>query len=251
VARSTTLQLDLRTSDRPDNHTPDIILDTQTVELEAGENQRVVADFHAAIEGPRYAFICLMQNEHISVRLSQQRITGVLSVMHRGTQMPTEDIGVETFEFWCPQRRPGGHNLAFTLDPPIDTFAPSNVTNGLTRPTCGPNAWVADWEDPLPTLTLEWDQTQTISRIDLAFDTDFDHPMESVLFGQPERAMPFCVKHYRILDSSGRVIAERMNNHQTRNSLILDLPLTTDRLEIQLLERWGKIPAALFEVRCS
>jgi hypothetical protein len=246
----TILRLELRSSDRADNYTPDVILDTKTVELDAGENQRIVADFNATIDEPRYVFVCLMRNEHVSVRCSAQRATGVLSVVQRGIQKPSEDIGVETFEFWCPQRRPAGHNLAVTIDPPIDLFAPDNVTNGLARPTCGPNAWVADLDDDAPTLTLQWDRPQALARIELTFDTDYDHPMESVLMTQPERAMPFCVKRYRIFGSSGQVIIERTDNYQTRNSLALDPPIITDRLTVQLLESHGSVPSALFEVRC-
>jgi len=34
-----------------------------------------------------------------------------------------------------------------------------------------------------------------INRIILNFDTDFDHPMESVQMGHPENRVPFCVKN--------------------------------------------------------
>lgn len=249
VAELTTLRLELRTSDRPDNHTPDVILDTKTVALQPGPNQRVTADFNATVDQPRYAFFCLMTNDHVSVHSSRQRVTGILSVTHQRTQVPAQDMGMETFELWCPERRPGGHNLAVTVDPPLDVFAPANVANGLARPTGGPNAWVADFDDPAPTLTLQWDQPRTVARIQLTFDTDLDHPLESALIEHPGRAMPFCVKHYRICDALGRVIAEETDNHQTRNEVILDPSVTTDRLAIQLLESHGPVPAALFEVR--
>ena len=99
-------------------------------------------------------------------------------------------------------------------------------------------------------MTLSWDEPQTIARIELGFDTDFDHPMETVHWGHPERAMPFCVKHYRICDGAGRTVAEEKDNHQTRNTLRFDPPIVTDRLEVELVESHGSAPAALFEVRC-
>jgi len=250
AAESTELRCELRTSDRPDNFTPDVVLAAKKVEVKPGENQHVAFDFDATIDQPRYVFVCLMQNEHVSVRCSDQRITGLLSVRHRATQSPDDDIGVETFEFWCPIRRPDGHNLAVAIDPPIDLFGPANVTNGLARPTCGPNAWLADLDDATPTLTLQWDRPKTIGRIELTFDTDRDHPLESVFFPHPERAMPFCVKRYRIRDADGRLLVERDDNHQTRNSVVLETPVTTDRLAIELLERHASVPAAVFEVRC-
>jgi len=250
VAKPTTLRCELRTSDRPDNHTPDVLLGARDVDLQPGRDQRVAFGFGAEVQHPRYVFACLMKNADVAVRCSQQRLTGILAVQHRRTQSPEEDIGVQTFEFWSPIRRPDGHNLAVAVDPPIAVFGPQRVTNGRTRPTCWPNAWVADPDDDAPTLTLQWDQPQTIGRVELTFDTDRDHPLESVFFPHPERVMPFCVKRYWVRDAEGRVLAERTDNHETRNSLVLASPVTTDRLVIELLESHGPVPAALFEVRC-
>lgn len=245
----TTLELQLRTSDRPDNYTPDVILGTKTVNLQAGDNS-VTADFDVQVDEPRYLFYCLMQNEQVSVQCSEQRVTGVLSVRYHRTQQPEHDIGVEVFEFWCPQRRPGGHNFAMTIEPPLNVFAPENIANGIARPTSQPNAWVAAFADTAPRLTLAWDTPQTIGQIVFGFDTDFDHPMESVLLGHPEDAMPFCIKHYRVLDDAGRVLAKVPDNHQTQNFLTLGQPVTTRQLQIEVLAVHSPAPAAIFSVRC-
>lgn len=258
VSEPTTLELELRTSDRPENYTPDVILGRQTVTLEPGRGQQVTAAFDATIDAARYVFVCLMKNPAVAVHTSEWRITGLLSVSNTqnpavsnyGAQQPEHDIGVEAFEFWVPLRRPNGQNLAVQVDPPLATFEAANVTNGWQRPTNGPNAWVAALDDPQPTLTLTWEKPQTIGRIELAFDTDFDHPMESALMGHPEAAMPFCVKRYRVLDAGGRVLAACEDNHQTRNTLTFEPPVETDCVQIELLETHGRAPAALFEVRC-
>jgi hypothetical protein len=258
VAAPTDLLIELRTSNRPDNFTPDVLLGQKMVRLAAGERQPIVFDFNIAVDEPRYLFYCLRKNDHVAVMTSDARVTGILAVTQKenplvsnlGAQVPPEDIGVESFEFWCPQRRPAGQNLAITLEPPLAVFAPQNVVNGIARPTNQPNAWVADFSDPAPTLTLRWDEPQTITRIELSFDTDFDHPMETVHWGHPERAMPFCIKHYRICDDAGRVVAEQTENHQTRNTIVFAQPVTTARLQIELVASHGAVPAALFAVRC-
>ena len=250
VDQPTTLHCELRTSDRPDNHTPDVVLGTQDFDLRTGQDQRITLAVDAEVRHPRYVFACLMQNDHVAVRCSRQRLTGVLAVRYRRTQSSDRDIGVEAFEMWSPERRPEGHNLAVTVDPPIAVFEPARVTNGRTRPTCWPNAWVADPSDQAPTLTLQWDEPQTLGRIELTFDTDRDHPLESVFFPHPENVMPFCVGHYRIRDDKGRVVAERTDNHQTRDTVILEPAATMKRLDIELLASHGPVPAALLEVRC-
>ena len=66
----------------------------------------------------------------------------------------------------------------------------------------------------------------------------------------PENVMPFCVKHFRIRDAKGNVIAEETANYQGRRTLALNPALITDRLIIECLESNGPTPAAVFEVRC-
>src|SRR5205814_10273533 len=100
------------------------------------------------------------------------------------------------------------------------------------------------------TLHLDWCKAQTLGQVDLSVDTDFDHPMESVLMGQAEREIPFCVKHWRLLDGGGKVLAEQKDNHQTRVSVKLVPAVTTARLSLELLESHGPVPKSLFEIRC-
>ncbi len=153
-------------------------------------------------------------------------------------------------EFWTPGRWPEGHNLAIQVDPPIKEFGTNNLTNGLCRPYNGPNAWVADLNDSNPTLTLKWDSPKTIQRIELSFDTDFDHAMESVLMGHPYNVVPYCVREYRLIDALDRVVYECTDNHQTRNTILLNTAVTTDELHLELSAPDSHIPASLFEIRC-
>jgi hypothetical protein len=258
VAQPTELAAELRVSSKPENHTPDVTLATLTLPLKVGAKQRLSLDFKAQMDEARYAFVCLMANKRVAVHLSDQRITGVLAVTQKFNravaksprQEPPPDSGIDSFEFWIPQRRPGGKHFALTFEPPLDVFRAANIVNGIVRPTNQPNAWVADVADAAPALTLCWDKPQTVARIELTFDTDFDHPMESVLMGHPERVMPFCVRQFEVRDGAGRVLHRCEENHQTRCTIRLDEPVTTDRLSFHLTAPGGGVTAALFEVRC-
>ncbi len=252
ASAATNLQVELRTSSRYGSFTPDRTLARQSVPLAEGVNRPVLCSFAAEIDRPQYAFVCLMANPAVSIHLSARRVTGVLACTHRGTkrtQTPPAGIGIESFEFWTPERRPGGDNLALSINPQLDLFQPANVVNGINRPTTGPNAWVAAPEDPHPRLTLEWDRPRSIREVVLGFDTDFDHPMESVLMGHPENDMPFGVRRYRILDDAGAAVHECRENHQTRNLVKLPQAISTRALHIEVLETSGA-PASIFEVRC-
>jgi hypothetical protein len=250
AAVETTLRLELRASAKRGNFTPEVTLWSRDVAIQAGANQHVSFDGEVAVAEDQYLFFCLLQNPAVSVHGSSQRVTGLVSTVNYQAQTPPEEIGVESFEFWRPDRRPGGQNFAFRASAPLGSFAAVNVANGVQRPTTAPNAWVADMGAKKPCLYLEWPEVQLIRQIELFFDTDYDHAMETVLMGHPDRAMPFCVRRYRVLDEAGRPLVERLDNHQTRNTIHFATPVETRKLTIEVLESHGEVPAAVFEVRC-
>jgi hypothetical protein len=257
----TTLVVELRRCSKPFNHTPDVTMETLTVPLVKGK-QEVDLSFTARLDEPGYVFVMFMKNEYVQLQYSQLRVTGVLSVFNKinpavsnyGKQEPTEDIGVDTFEFWCPERRPAGENIALRIEPGIRLFNPSNVLNGVQRPTYQPNGWVAEVGDINPTVTLNWPSPQTISRVELRFDTDFDHPLETVIMIHPETASPFCVPEYIVCNDRQERIFHQTDNHQTSNTIRFAQPIVTASLTIHLKKKGqGQadfVPASLMEVRC-
>jgi len=82
-------------------------------------------------------------------------------------------------------------------------------------------------------------------------NADYDHAMESALMGHPERTLPFCLKHYRLLDSTDKILHECTDNHHATNTITLPTPITTKQLKLQLLA--PQSPAALLSlmsIRC-
>ena len=231
---------------------------TQSLRAPSTTMQEIAIEFDYKIEEESYVFCCMMANPDVSVATSDSRVTGITKVVYRqesrvskgACQKPPADIGIDTFEFWTPKRRPDGRNLAMRCDPPLEAFEAENALNGFARPYQQSNAWVADTNDPRPRLTLSWDSIQVIDRIELAFDTDFDHPMESVLMHQPESVMPFCVRHFAIYGYKDKLVYECHDNHQTRCTIQFDEPVMTDRLTIEFSHPSEYVPASLFDVRC-
>lgn len=254
--QDTELVVELRKSSKPGNHTPDVTLQTLTLPVSKGR-QDIDLPFDAQLDQAGYVFICFLKNKHIQLQHSQLRVTGLLSVFNKtnpavsnyGKQEPTEDIGVDTFEFWCPERRPKGHNIALKIANGIRLFQAENVRNGVQRPTNQPNGWVATPDDPNPTLTLQWPERKTIRRVELFFDSDFDHPLESVIMIHPETASPFCVREYVLCNDRNERIYHQTENHQSRNTIRFDEPLETSSLTIHLKAMNGNAPAALMEIR--
>lgn len=253
----TTMEVELRISSKPDNHTPDITIEKRTIPVHTGRNC-ISISFDAVMQQQAYAFVTFLKNPDVQLHFTNKRVTGVLSVFNSinkavsnyGKQTPPEDLGVDAFEFWCPKRRPDGENIAFKYAAGIDLFTANNITNGIDRPVASPNAWVADWNDPQPSLQLSWSEKKTIAAIDIFFDTDYDHPMESVLMGHPEDVMPFCVRNYTVKDDQGNIVHQQKDNYQTVNNIRLGKPISTSSLSIEVEHPSADVPAAIFSVRC-
>ncbi len=252
----TTLEVELRISIKAYNYTPDMTLEIKSIPLKKGKNDLTV-QFKSVLKDTTYAFFTILKNEKVQLCYTNQRITGLLTVFNQinkavsnyGKQTPPAEIGMDTFEFWCPQRRPEGHNLALKLSSPLNVFSAANISNGIDRPTTQPNAWVANFADTTPALTIQWKEKQTISRIDLVFDADYDHPMESVLMGHPENVMPFVIRDYKIKDGEGNIIYSKKDNYQTINTIVLPVSITTSSLVIEVNHPSATTPAAIFAVR--
>jgi hypothetical protein len=255
--KETLLHAEIRICSRTGSYTPDEQIAGFEFTLQPGKNC-LKLETASRLTAEQYIFVILHKNPTVSIRRSHKRITGILSVFNTinpavsnyGKQEPPEGSGMDSFEFWCPQRRPAGHNIAIKFGEPLDSFRAVHISNGVGRPTTGTNAWVADFRDAVPALILKWKKPVAIKKILLGFDTDFDHPMESVLMSHPERVMPFCVRNYRIYDDEGKLIAERRDNYQTTNRIELGKAVLTSELKIELEHPGDQSPAALFSVRC-
>lgn len=253
----TNLTVELRKSSKAFNHTPDVTLQTKNISLTKGQ-QEITLDWDAEFDEACYAFICFMKNENVKIQYSEKRISGIVTVFNAtnpavsnyGKQEPTEDIGVDTFEFWCPQRRPEGRNIAIKLSEAVNLFESENLRNGLQRPIASPNAWVADYDEKKPAIHISWAEQTKISSLELVFDADYDHPMENVIFLHPETTMPFCVTDVKIYNDKNELIGSLDDNHQNRRTITFSEPVLTTNLKIELVNSDHNTPVSLFEIRC-
>jgi len=254
---NTEIDVELRISSKKGNFTPDETLAKKKITLQQGK-QLIEIDFDVEMVTDDYVYLMFAGHPDIEIGYTEKRLTGVLSVFNsknkavsnNGKQVPPVGTGVDEFEFWCPQRRPNGQNLAIKLSKTQSVFDVENLLNGIDRPVSQPNAWAANLNDPKPSLNLLWETAQVIKKIDLWFDSDFDHPMESVLMTHPENVMPFCVRNYVVKNDNNEIIFEQKNNYQTRNEIIFEKEIIAKNLTIELQHPSGNIPAALFAVRC-
>ena len=250
------LRAELWIASREGNTTPDVLLDVTDISVPNGSAD-VELTFAESLPRSTYAFIILQTNPLLALDLSREYLTGVLTLSQKMNaavaknlvQTPPDNSGIDTFAFWLPDRRPAARNLAATITPPLNAYRPMNVVNGYSRPWEGTNAWLPGRDDKKPTLTLTWPEPQIIHTIEITFDTDYDHPMESVLMGHPERVMPGCVTSFEVRDADGNLLARVDHNHQTRCVLNLASPVETRAITVGILGHGSALPA-IFQIGC-
>ncbi|MEM1135660.1 MAG: FAD-dependent oxidoreductase, partial [Bacteroidota bacterium] len=237
--QATSLQVELQTSQRIGNYTPDHKLETLIIDVKAGE-QWVTLSFNQTVVVDQYVFVLFMKNELIEIRNSEVRITGLVSVYNKvnkavsnlGKQTPDANIGVDAFAFWTPARRPEGQNIAMHFETPLAIFQPDFIRNGFVRPYLRTNAWAASLDDAQPTLTFEWEQEQEIKELKLFFDNDYDHPLESTLQGHPEDVIPFCVQNYQlILEKKAKILTSQDEKQMAGNKHVVNVTPTYNEQE--------------------
>jgi hypothetical protein len=255
---STSVQVELMTSSKIQNYTPEVLIEKRLVALRKGE-QQVSVSFKNRLKADQYAFVIFRKNPEVKIRCSQQRITGIVSVFNKtnpavnnfGMQIPPENSGFDAFEFWCPARRPKGENIAMNITPALDCFSASNLVNGFTRPYIQPNAWVANPDDANPTLILNWAAEKTIKSVTLFFDTDFDHPMESSQMGHPEDVMPFVVRDFTVFNEKNELLFDVKNNHQTIITLNGGVEKSCNSLIFKFKKSEKHVPVSIFQIQIN
>lgn len=268
-----TITVQLRKSSKLENYTPDCIIESKEIllntdasddydvtkgEINSNGEQYITVTFKNTLATDQYAFFTILPNEHTAVRMSEERLTGTVSlfqkinkaVSNNGVQEPPKDSGFDSFEFWTPKRRPDGENLALNITPAVSMFSENYIGNGYVRPYIKTNAWAASLEDKEPTLFLNWKTPQKINKIKLFFDTDFDHPMENVLMGHPEAVMPFCIGNYTIYDENDQVLFRKTGNYQSINDISLNIDKEISSLKVKFEHPSENVPATVFEIVC-
>ncbi len=249
---NTTLEVSLRTSLKRGNFTPDKIIKTVNIPLSIGESKYTI-DFDYSSEESEYLFITFAKNESVKLAYSDITLSGTVAVYNTvnpavsnyGKQTPPDNIGVETFEFWCPKRWPEHHNIALGFSPALKSFEGSNLYNCEYRPVSSSNCWVAALDNATPCVELIWDSEQVISSATLFFDADSNQALENNQMGHFYNVIPQCVKEYTIHDAEGNQISHVKNNHLALSKVRFNNPVTTKSLTIRFKQNNPTTPVSL------
>ncbi len=249
------LKVQLRSSEKAGNYTPEVLMEEYCLPVAAGTAEYHM-DFDTEMPEENYAFLCLVPEKPFEIQMAEKRLPGFMSLYHEMNPRVAKDTiqtapagsGLDSFEFWLPKRRPEGALPAIRFNPPLSPYAAESVRNGRDRPYRAANAWLPDSNDQRPGIKIAWEKPRTAGKIILIFDTDQDHAMETVQMGHQINEVPSCVRHFRLSDQSGRILAEEENNYQTRKVIQLEEGTMFSSLTLELLSSWGD-PSPLMGIR--
>ncbi len=247
VERAVRVPVSIRSGKGPGDFTPSESVWQDTLHLPAGTHMARWSPAGLTTAG-QYLYYSIGPAPSVRVHTTNQRLSGTVSVRHVRTQEPPEGLGFERFDIWLPERRPGGHNLAMRFEPGVSAWTPQQAIDGYNRPWRGAHCWMARRDDLPAWIQLDWPEPQRVREIVLHCDTDFDHPMETVQWGHPERAAPFCIRDGYLTRGGSRVLARFEGNHQTRMSFRWERPVSIRTLRLVITATHGA-PAALFGLR--
>ena len=253
----TNITIKLKRSSKDTHFTPDVEIESKTFNLNEGE-QEITYKSNALLSNDSYVYICLMKNSAVEIPLSDERFSGIMTVQQKvnravsnfGTQEPPKTIGIDTFDFWTPERMPNGKNIAMKILPSLQCFSLENIKNNHLRPTSNGqvNGWVSALNDDESKLTLKWNTKQDVKKIKLFFDADFDNALESTLMSHPQSITNFVVNDYKIFDDGNKLIHTQKANYQAINNIMLDKQIKTSSLTIVFSKPQKNIPVTLFKI---
>ncbi len=249
---NTSLHVELRSSERENNFTPNRRLAGCDVEVEAGEHWVSVPLSVNPMNG--FVLIALSRNEHIQIGMSDYLLPAITTlynyqnpaVSNFGKQVPPAGSGVDGFEFWCPKRRPENLNMAIRFNQPINIYSLAQMQTSCYRPYGTANCWVAAVDEQEPTLTITFDAPTTVSRLRLFFDSDYDQALEPIQMGHYDNISPLCVQAFAIYDDQHRCLYQASRNHSSSCLIAFDVTVTTRQLTIQLTRPSAHVPAVLY-----
>ncbi|MET2985600.1 FAD-dependent oxidoreductase [Aureibaculum conchae] len=255
--KDTTLTIALKGSSTNKHFTPDIDIQASKFELDKGI-QDITFTLEEGFSKDCYTYLCFMKNEDVQVQLSEELYPGIITVKQKvnkavsnfGRQDPPNDVGIDAFDFWTPDRKPAGQNIAMQIEPPIDKFNLENINNLEQRPTSNGyvNAWVSNLNDKSPNVVCRWKKTQKIKQVKLFFDANFDDSLESILLTHKNSEIDTVVKSYKIFDDKNKLVYQCEDNYQTINKIDFEEELETTSLKFLFDKPNINIPVSVFKI---
>jgi len=244
------LEVEVWDTGRKENYVPANRQAAGTARVEKGAKQWVNVDVPWRPDAPQNAFVIVKANPSVSLHLSAEPLTGVLSFEDTGWKPGQPEQKVDRWSMRNLVRRP----FCFRAFPETDAYAPEKVTDGYARPYGGPHMWLAPvLPDRTPWVELIWDHPVDVTEIHLTFNDDVNEDLINLHHHRtPFEIIPELAKDYRIEARRGGEwvqIAGACGNRKRKRVHRLPETVRTERIRIVVEAANGGRFAEIAEVR--
>ncbi|MBO7743592.1 FAD-dependent oxidoreductase [Paenibacillus sp. MWE-103] len=258
AAEAATLTVELWNTGRGENYVPHTLQTAASTQVGKGARQWVKLELRWKPAAPQNAFLVIKGNERLSLYLSAQPQTGVLSFVKGPTPIVSADLEdhqpSQPVIQWSMRpfvRKP----FCFRLLSRTDAFSPEKAVDGYHRPYAGPHQWssVAMRPDAPEWLELNWAKQAHVRSVHVTFNDDVNEDLINLHHHRtPFPIMPELVRNYAIegyANGEWMTLAEEQNNHKRKRVHTLDAAVATDRIRISVYATNGSPRAEIVEVR--
>ncbi|WP_274653642.1 FAD-dependent oxidoreductase [Paenibacillus humicola] len=252
------LRVELWDTGRGENCVPHALQAEAATHVAKGAGQWVRLDLRWRPDTPRNAFLIVKAGEGLSLHLSAEPQTGVLTFM-KGPK-PIVSSNLEDHQpdqpvvQWSMRplvRKP----FCFRLLSETQAFSPQKAVDGYHRPYAGPHMWssAAMSSDRPEWLELSWPAPVNIGSVHLTFNDDVNEDLINLHHhSTPFEAIPELIRDYGVqvyVGGEWRTTAEGRDNHKRKHVHVFDSALTADRIRIAAYATNGCPRAEIVEVR--
>lgn len=253
-----TLEVELWSTGRGENYVPHTYQTAASAKVAKGKKQWVKLDLSWKPSAPQNAFIMIKSNEMLSLHLSDQPQTGVLTFLKGSKPIVSQELEDHQPDQPVVQwsMRPFVRTpFCFRLLSSTQAFSPEKAVDGYNRPFAGPHMWSsASIQEGSPEwLELSWPKQVNIREIHVTFNDDVNEDLINLHHHRnPFEAIPELIKDYSVqahVYGDWITVAEGHLNHKRKHVHTLLQSFTTDRVRIAAVSTNDSPRAEIVEVR--
>lgn len=259
AAADTTLIVETWSTGRPENYVPHTLEASGRAAVKAGEREWVSVELGWLPQTAQNAFVVIKANEHLSLHLSHEPQTGVLSFQRNAPARAAKELEdhkpSQPVVHWSMRplvRKP----FCFRLSPETRAYEASSVAGGYLRPYGGPNLWSSERLDALGSeafIELAWREPVSFREVQLVFNDDVNEDLINLHHHRtPFEIIPELVRDYRVEIWNGsewQVLLRESGNRKRRRVHRLETLETADKLRLVVEATNGCPRAEVVEIR--
>ncbi|MBW7475539.1 FAD-dependent oxidoreductase [Paenibacillus oenotherae] len=256
TADDTIVEVEVWDTGRPENYIPHQLQVRDVQAVGRGSKQWITFNLPWNPENAQNAFVVIKENPSVSVYLSHQPMSGVLSFIKekalnvaRGMESLNQDQLVVKWNMKRVVRKP----FCFRLVNETKAFEPGKIIDGYQRPYGGAHMWLSAHVKDGAWIALKWDKEVTFNEIHITFNDDVNEDLINLHHHRTEfDIIPELVRDYRleVLEKdSWKVLFEVKGNRQRKRKHVLENGVQAKQLRLVVEQTNGTSYAEVVEIR--